>query len=101
MRWWLFLVACAHADPHQLYLRGRAHYHARQYQLAIADFDHAYKISREPALLFDLAQAQRKNRAPDRALPLYRAYLRAQPRAANRVEVKLRIAQLRRQTKIN
>ena len=101
MRWWLFLVGCAHADPHQLYLSGRAHYRARQYPLAIADFDRAYKLSRQPALLFDLAQAERKSRAPEKALPLYRAYLRAEPRAANRVEVRLRIAQLRRRTKIN
>jgi hypothetical protein len=60
MRWLIFLVACAHVDPHQIYLSGRAHYRTGQYQQAIAEFDQAYKISHEPALLFDISLAYRK-----------------------------------------
>jgi tetratricopeptide (TPR) repeat protein len=97
----LFLGGCAHGDPEVLYREGVLHYELGDYDGAIDRFTRAYKLTGAPPLLYDLAQAYRLKRAPHRALPLYRAYLRMQPRASNRPEVERRIAELRtaRQTR--
>jgi tetratricopeptide (TPR) repeat protein len=89
-------LGCAHADPEELYRRGMLHYELGRYPDAIDAFTRAYQASGKPALLYDLAQAYRMSRAPEKALPLYRAYLRQSPRAANRDEVERRIAELAR-----
>jgi tetratricopeptide (TPR) repeat protein len=91
----LLLAGCAHGDPEALYREGVLHYQLGEYDRAIDRFTRAYKLTGAPPLLYDLAQAYRLKRNPQRALPLYRAYLRMQPRAANRPEVEQRIAELR------
>ncbi len=95
MRWLVFVIACAHADPQALYQRGRADYQRGRYQRAIDAFAEAYRATGEPELLYDMAQAFRRDHALDKALPLYRAYLQKAPHAANRAEVEERIADLR------
>jgi tetratricopeptide (TPR) repeat protein len=87
--------SCAH-DPELLYREGVLAYQLGEYDRAIDKFTHAYKLTGAPPLLFDLAQAYRLKRNPRRALPLYRAYLRMEPRANNRPEVEQRIAELRK-----
>jgi outer membrane protein assembly factor BamD (BamD/ComL family) len=90
----LALAGCAQVDPHTLYERGRIHYRQGNYRAAIQEFESAYRASHAPALLFDLAQAHRRDGDRGRALPLYRAYLRDLPHAKNRAEVQRRIADL-------
>ena len=98
MRWaaalLLALAACGHTDPHELYQRGRVYYRLGDYRSAIRDFEAAYRTTRAPALLYDLAQAHRLDGDKSRALPLYRAYLHDVPNAKNRFEVEQRIAEL-------
>jgi outer membrane protein assembly factor BamD (BamD/ComL family) len=90
----ILCLACAHTDPQELYRRGQLEYELAQYQQAIDDFTLAYQATGKPALLYDLAQAYRKSRSPQKALSLYRAYLRQVPRAHNRTEVERRIAEI-------
>ena len=93
--WLIFLIGCAGSDPQSLYRRGMVRYQTGHYDGAISDFARAYQLSGEPALLYDMAQAYRMKHASDKALPLYRAYLRYEPHANNRPEVEERIAELR------
>jgi tetratricopeptide (TPR) repeat protein len=86
------LAACA--DPHELYQRGLVYYRLGDYRAAIHEFEAAYRTTRAPALLYDLAQAHRLDGDRRRALPLYRAYLHDLPNARNRAEVEQRIAEL-------
>src|SRR3954467_13376402 len=92
---WLLFAGCGHDDSHQLYRRGMLDYQLGRYDQAITAFSRAYHISGAPALLYDLAQAYRLKHAPEKALPLYRAYLRLDPHAANRAEVERRIVELK------
>src|SRR6185503_2820622 len=49
---------------------------------AVVEFEAAYKLVLDPALLFNIAQALRQGGHPERALATYKAYLRTAPRAA-------------------
>lgn len=90
----LALAACGHVDPRELYQRGRVYYRLGDYRAAIREFEEAYRTTRSPALLYDLAQAHRLDGNRQRALPLYRAYLHDLPKAKNRAEVEQRISEL-------
>ena len=57
-------------------------YNLGHFDEAVAEFEAAYKLVLEPALLFNIAQAHRLGGHPDRALATYKAYLRTGPRAA-------------------
>ena len=85
----LVLARVASAEPNDAGVReAREHYERglRDYNLgeldgAIAEFKAAYVRSEAPGLLFNLAQAYRLKRDTERALLLYRSYLRALPNA--------------------
>jgi len=98
----LVLARGASAEPNDGAVReAREHYERglREYNLgeldgAIAEFKAAYVRSEAPGLLFNLAQAYRLKRDTERALLLYRSYLRALPNAPNRADAEARIAEL-------
>ena len=95
------LAGAAHADSdgsdaRELYQKGMAHYDLGDYAQAVAEFKHAYELTRAPRLLFDIAQAQRLEHRYDDALDSYVSYLRLEPDAPNRVDVAARIAELSR-----
>ncbi len=72
-------------DARALYDQAVAHYDLAEYRQAIAKFKEAYHLSREPLLLFDIAQAYRLAGSYCRnAIVFYRNYLRVKPNASNR-----------------
>lgn len=78
------------------YRRGMTHYNLGKFAEAIVEFEAAYKLSQEPDLLFNIAQAHRLGDEPKQALFFYDAYLRLRPNAANRADVEARIAEAKK-----
>ena len=76
------------------YQKGTSAYDLGRYTDAIKEFEAAYQIKNDPALLFNLAQSHRLAGNSDQALHFYKTYLRYVPKAANRAEIESRIAQL-------
>jgi len=61
------------------YKKGLAAYNLGQYTEAAAEFEAAYRLFLDPALLFNIAQAHRMNGELEKALNGYRAFLRTAP----------------------
>src|SRR5262249_55253711 len=61
------------------YLRATSHFAVGEYSEAASDYETAYKLHPDPALLFDAAQAHRLAGHHEKALLLYRSYLRLYP----------------------
>jgi hypothetical protein len=59
--------------------RGMAAYNLGHYDEAASEFEAAYRLFLDPALLFNIAQAHRLNGDVDKALNGYRSYLRTVP----------------------
>ncbi|HSZ81565.1 MAG TPA: tetratricopeptide repeat protein [Polyangia bacterium] len=76
------------------YQKATSYYDLGKYAEAITEFEAAYEIKNDPALLYNLAQSNRLAGNPDQALHFYRTYLRYVPHPANRVEIDDRIKQL-------
>lgn len=65
--------------------RATAAYNLGHYDEASGEFEAAYRLIQDPALLFNVAQAHRLAGHDDKALTAYKAYLRtADPNAENR-----------------
>jgi tetratricopeptide (TPR) repeat protein len=111
MRAWL-LLACvvggtAAAQPlpertaeervaREHYLTGLRLFERKRYREAIVHFRASYELSRQPALLFNLAQASRFERDWSSALHFYQAFLRAAPSTPNRRDVEYWIQEMKR-----
>jgi tetratricopeptide (TPR) repeat protein len=78
----------------EIYKEGVRLYDLGRFDDAIAQYETAYRLSDDPALLFNIGQAHRLARHWERAMFFYRSYLHRAPAAANRDEVKLRIAEM-------
>lgn len=61
------------------YKKGLAAYNLGQYSEAAAEFETAYRLFLDPALLFNIAQAHRMNGELEKALNGYRSFLRTAP----------------------
>jgi hypothetical protein len=83
--------ARARAAEHQR--AGMIHYNLGEYGPAIAEFRAGYALTAAPGFLFNIAQAQRLSGDCAAAERSYRAYLRAEPQAANRPLIEQRIAE--------
>lgn len=84
------------AEARRLYAEGKAEYAQGHYAEAVVLFERSYALFQAPALLFNMAQAQRlagPTHCAD-ALALYKSYLSAQPDAENKREVEERIQEL-------
>lgn len=77
--------------------RGMGHYQKDEFDKAIEQFDVGFRLIPNPLFLYNMAQAHRLSNRPERALELYRRYLRESPEAKNRAEVDERIAALEKQ----
>ncbi len=77
------------------YQTGTAEYRAGHFAQAAVEFREAYRLSRDPALLFNVGSALYDANDPQGALDAFVAYLEAMPTAANRPVVEGRIASLR------
>jgi tetratricopeptide (TPR) repeat protein len=97
----LELVAVrAHADKRTaearaLYEKAITHYDLAEYDQAIAEFKQAYELTREPGLLFNIAQAYRLTKDYEQALHFYRTYLDLKPNAPNRADAEAQIAKMK------
>jgi tetratricopeptide (TPR) repeat protein len=85
------------AQAKELFKKGKAHYAVGEYEAAAEAYQSAYKLKPDPALLFNAAQAYRLGGKLDRALTLYRNYLRFYPEAANAETVKGQITKVEKQ----
>jgi tetratricopeptide (TPR) repeat protein len=76
--------------------QARRAYNVGRWQEAADAFEKAYRLSGDPVLLYDRAQALRRAGRVDEALAGYQAYLRERPDAANRTVVEGKIRALER-----
>jgi tetratricopeptide (TPR) repeat protein len=82
------------ASAREHYQKGTSFYDLGKYPEAIKEFEAAYQIKNDPALLYNLAQSNRLAGNSEQALHFYRTYLRYVPKVANRAEIEDRIKQL-------
>jgi tetratricopeptide (TPR) repeat protein len=85
------LEARAHAKQATTY------YNLSRFRDALAEYEAAYMIRPDPALLYNVAQCHRQLGNDADALRFYKSYLRNAPDAPNRAEVEKRIKQLEAQ----
>jgi tetratricopeptide (TPR) repeat protein len=70
------------------------HFNAAEYAAAAEDFLAVHKISPQPALLYNVAQAYRLGNDGAHALEYYQAFLHDAPQARQRADVERRIKEL-------
>jgi tetratricopeptide (TPR) repeat protein len=80
---------------HQLYASGSTHYQISEYDLAIRDFKEAYRLSDDPAYLFNIAQSLRLKRNCGEAMRYYERYLATAGDIPNRPRVQQRVDEMR------
>lgn len=78
----------------ELYERATRFYDMGKYAEAIGDYEQAYLLIEDPALLFNIGQAYRLWNRPDEAIRSYKNYLRKRPDASNRADVERKISDL-------
>jgi tetratricopeptide (TPR) repeat protein len=83
------------AQARALYDKANAHYDLAEYDTAIAEFKQAYELTREPALLFNIAQSYRLKKDYEQALQLYQTYLELDPDAPNRRDAEAQIRKMK------
>jgi len=71
-------------------------YDVGKYGEAIAEYEQAYLLIEDAALLFNIGQAYRLWDRPEDAIRAYKNYLRRRPDASNRVDVEKKIADMER-----
>ena len=83
-----YAAAGAHFDA------GQQAFAAGRYKVAADEFQAAYDITKDPALLFNIGESQQRAGDAKKALAAYRAYVKEQPGAPDRAEVEARIKAL-------
>jgi tetratricopeptide (TPR) repeat protein len=78
------------------YEKATRFYDVGKYGEAIAEYEQAYLLIDDPALLFNIGQAYRLWDRPEEAIRSYKNYLRRRPQASNRSDVERKIADLDR-----
>jgi tetratricopeptide (TPR) repeat protein len=73
---------------------GMANFHLEAYDKAIDEWEAGYRLKPAPQFLYNIAQAYRLSKRPEKALSFYQKYLKLSPRAENRPEVERHIAAL-------
>jgi tetratricopeptide (TPR) repeat protein len=73
---------------------GMASFHLEEYDKAIEEWQAGYRVKPAPQFLYNIAQAYRLSKRPEKALSFYQKYLKLDPKAANRAEVERHIAAL-------
>ena len=98
----IFAPGWAHADDAAVAARrhfesGTALYDVGRFDEAAREYDAAYQLRNDPALLYNLGQAYRLAGNQAKAIVTYRAFLRRVPNSPDRAEVEQRIVELQRQ----
>jgi tetratricopeptide (TPR) repeat protein len=81
-------------EAQRRYEAGMASYHLEEYDKAIEEWEAGYRLKPAPQFLYNIAQAYRLSKRPEKALGFYQKYLKLAPKAANRVEVERHIEAL-------
>jgi tetratricopeptide (TPR) repeat protein len=84
------------AEARSAFEQAKRAYNLSRWQEAADGFEKAYRLSGDPVLLYNRAQALRRAGRLEDALATYRAYLRERPGAPNRVAVEAKIEALER-----
>ena len=82
------------AQARERYDAGVRKFDVGRFDEAAADFEAAYQLTGAPEILFNMATAYRAAKHYDKALLMYRAYLRRVPDTGQRDTVEKRIAEL-------
>ena len=90
------LTAAQKAEARSSYESGTRKYALGRYEEAAADFEKAYSISAQPAILYNMAQAYRLSNKHERALTLYKSFKSFDPDSPYRDEVTRRISELQK-----
>ena len=83
-------TAAARAHARQ----GQAYYDLKRFQESYLEYEQAYLIEQDPALLYNMGQCQRKLGNNEEALHFYRTYLRRVPKGPSAVEAEKRVREL-------
>jgi tetratricopeptide (TPR) repeat protein len=75
--------------------KATAAYALNKYAVAAENFEKAFELKPDPALLYNAAQAYRLAGNKERALSLYESYLRVYPKEKRRPEIEAHIKQLK------
>ncbi len=75
------------AHVKKLYESATKHYNLSEFKEALDQYKEAYRIRPDPVFLFNIGQCYRQLNQPAEAARQYRAFLREQPDAKNRVAV--------------
>src|SRR4051794_8516957 len=81
-------------EAQKRYEAGMASYHLEEYDKAIEEWQAGYRLKPAPQFLYNIAQAYRLSKRPEKALGFYQKYLKLAPKASNRVEVERHIEAL-------
>jgi tetratricopeptide (TPR) repeat protein len=84
------------AQTMEHYERARKLYDINKYPEAIDEYQKAYLISDDPAMLYNIGQCYRLMNQPAEAIRFYKNYLRRAPDAPNRADVERKIAELQK-----
>jgi hypothetical protein len=88
------LTPAQKAEMKQHYEKATRAYDVQKYGEAVEEYQKAYEIGGDPAMLYNVAQSYRLNDQLQEALRFYRRYLQRSPNARNREDVERKIADL-------
>jgi tetratricopeptide (TPR) repeat protein len=80
----------------QHYEKATRAYDVQKYSEAVEEYQKAYEIGGDPAMLYNVAQSYRLSDQLPEALRFYRRYLQRSPNARNREDVERKISDLER-----
>jgi hypothetical protein len=91
----LLLPALAYAQDFEAaakhFASAQEEFGKKHYKMAATEFQAAYDITQDPILLYNVGEAWQKAGDGKKAVGSYRAYLKAQPAAPDKVEVQKRV----------
>jgi tetratricopeptide (TPR) repeat protein len=82
------------AQAKQHYETGMAHFQLEEWDKAIEEWEAGFRAKPVPQFLYNIAQAYRLSKRPEKALAFYQKYLHMDPKAPNKAEVDRHIASL-------
>ena len=82
-------------DAAAKYESGMAHYHLGEWDAAIDDWQAGFRARPLPEFLYNIAQAYRLSKRPEKALQFYQSFLSMSPDAPNAESVRQHIAALK------
>jgi tetratricopeptide (TPR) repeat protein len=88
------LTPAQKAEMKQHYEKATRAYDVQKYSEAVEEYQKAYEIGGDPAMLYNVAQSYRLADQLPEALRFYRRYLQRSPNARNREDVERKIADL-------